>query len=335
MAADAIDLHAHIVTPEVLALLEREGERHFHTRIVEHDGQREFVIAERARRPINARVLGLEDGVARVRDRQAEGIGREVITCVPFVMYPTVEVDRALAIAQVHNDSVAAFARRRPNQFVGWASVPLQAPERAAAELERAHGLGLTGVMIPPTVGEHALDEPRFEPFWATAAALGIPVFIHPFDASPSGVLARYSLMHLVGNLSETGLAAAAIICSGVLERHPRLRILLAHAGGILPAVLGRVDSGFPRSAEMQALLSRPPSSYVSQIWLDTIAFNPPFLKALIGLLGAERFVVGSDYPVGGPPHPVGDVRALGLSADDEAAVLRRNAEGLLTPPAE
>jgi len=328
-AVPSIDVHAHIVTPEVLALVERAPD-HYQTRIIDHDGQRHFLIAETATRPINAKILGLDDGAARLRDMDAEGIDREVLSCVPFLMYPGAAADRALAVAQTHNDSVAALAARRPERFLGMASVPMQVPPRAALELERAAGLGLAGVMIPPSVQSQALDEPAFEVFWDAAEALDMPVFIHPFEAAPSGILARYNLGNLVGNLTDTGVAAAAIMCSGVLERHPRLRVLLAHAGGTLPALLGRIDSGFERSREMQTRLSRPPSSFTSQLWLDTIAFNSAFLRALIAMLGVDRFVLGSDYPVGGPAHPVADVTALGLTPDEQSALLGANAVRLL-----
>ncbi len=329
MQAPVVDVHSHIVLPEVLALLERDGAA-YQTRIVERDGQRLFLIAETATRPINARILGLDDGAARLADMQAQGIDSEVVSCVPFVMYPGVDEQRALAIAQTHNDAMSAFASRQPDRFVGMASVPMQAPAMAATELERAAKLGLRGVMIPPSVQGQALDEGQFEVFWAAAEALDMPVFIHPFEAAPTGVLARYNLGNLVGNLTDTGTAAAAIICGGVLERHPGLRVLLAHAGGTLPALLGRIDSVFPRDREMQARLARPPSTYISQLWLDTIAFNGPFLRSLMSLLGVDRFVLGSDYPVGGPANPVAEVTTLCLAPDDEAAVLRSNAARLL-----
>lgn len=327
----AIDLHSHIVTPDVLALLQRDGE-HYATRIVERDGVRQFLIGETATRPINAKILGLERGAARLADMDDEGVECEVVSCVPFVMYPGVEAERALAVAQTHNDSVAAFAAQQPKRFVGMASVPLQSPSLAVRELERARGLGLglTSVMIPPTVQGRALDEDFFGVFWEAAAALNLLVFIHPFDATPTGLLARYNLGNLAGNLIDTGLAAAAVICGGVLERNPGLRVLLAHAGGTLPAILGRLDNGYGRSAQMRARIPRPPSTYVSQLWLDTIAFNQPFLRSLIGQLGVGHFVLGSDYPVGGPAHPVADVRGLGLSASDEVAVVRSNALGLI-----
>jgi aminocarboxymuconate-semialdehyde decarboxylase len=328
-APGAIDLHSHIVTAEVLALLERDG-AHFDTRIVERDGQRFFLIAETTTRPINARVIGLDDAAARLTDMDSEGIERAALTCVPFVLYPGVAAERALAIAQTHNDSVASLVARRRDRFVGLASVPLQAPSLAVGELERAHKRGLVGVMISPTIQGQTLDMPEFEGFWDAAEALNMLVFIHPFDAAPVGLLARYGLGNLVGNLTDTGLAAAAIICGGVLERHPRLRVLLAHCGGTLPAMLGRMDDGFTRFAEARSRISRPPSTYLSQLWMDTIAFSQLFQRSLVALFGADRFVLGSDYPVGGPPHPVAEVQSLGLSPGDAERVLRENALGLL-----
>jgi aminocarboxymuconate-semialdehyde decarboxylase len=330
VASGAIDLHCHMVTPDVLDLLQREGQ-HYATRIVERDGQRLFLIDETATRPINSRVLGLDDGADRLSDMDSEGVACEVVSCIPFVMYPGVSAERGLAIAQTHNDSVADFAARNPTRFLGMASVPLQAPSLAARELERAHhARGLRSVMIPPNVQQRALDEDEFEVFWEAAEALDMLVFIHPFDATPTGVLARYNLGNLAGNLIDTGLAAAAIICGGVLERHPRLKLLLAHTGGTLPAMLGRLDNGFPRSRQMAARIRRPPSTYLSQVWLDTIAFNRPLLRALIDTLGSEHFVVGSDYPVGGPPHPAVEVQQLELAPEAEQAVLRTNALKLL-----
>jgi aminocarboxymuconate-semialdehyde decarboxylase len=325
----AIDLHSHIVTPDVHDLLKREGQQ-YDTRIVERDGRQVFLIAETATRPINAKILGTDDFAARLVDMDAEGVEREALTCVPFVMYPNVDAARGLAVAQVHNDSVAAMIPARADRFIGMASVPMQAPDLAARELERARGLGLVGVMIPPSLGDRALDEPDFEVFWEAAEALDMPVFIHPFEAAPTGVMARYNLGNLAGNLMGTGLAAAAMICGGVLERHPRLRVLLAHAGGTLPATIGRIDNGYPRSPEMMANLTRQPSSYMDQLWYDTIAFNALFLKSLITQVGADRFVVGSDYPVGGPEHPVREMLELRLPADQESAILRENALRLL-----
>src|SRR5260370_38250457 len=123
MPRGALDLNSHIVTPEVLALMERDGE-HYNTRIVERDGGRQFLIEDTATRPINAKILGLDGGAARLQDMDAEGIDCEVVSCVPFVMYPRVDADRGLPGAQAHNDSVPPLAPRQPARFAGLGSVP-------------------------------------------------------------------------------------------------------------------------------------------------------------------------------------------------------------------
>lgn len=323
----AVDLHNHMIAPEVVAFLAREGE-HFATRIIERDGERFFLIQETATRPINDRMMRPE---VRLADMATEGVDVQAVSCVPFIMYPDVAPEHGLAIAQVNNDALAAVGARDPAHFRPLASVPLQAPALAAKELERVAKLGIRGVEIPPKVGEQGLDEPQFEPFWAAAEALDLVVCIHPFEAAPRGALARYGLGNLVGNLYDTGLAAALLIYGGVLERHPRLRVVLFHAGGALPSLIGRLDNGFHRGIARDRAISRPPSSFIAQYWFDTIAYNPPMLGYLAATYGADRLVMGSDYPLGGGlPHPVAEVKRIGLAPADEQAVLGGNASRLL-----
>ncbi|MGH8059853.1 MAG: amidohydrolase family protein [Candidatus Entotheonellia bacterium] len=319
----AIDMHNHLVAPEVVAFLEREGAR-YHTRIVERDGQRFFVIQETARRPLHARITQVE---ARLPDMDVEGVDIQAISCVPFVMYPEVSAELGLTIARISNDGLAAACARRPDRFVPLASVPLQDPPEAARELERAAQLGLRGVEIPPNVLGQGLDEPQFEVFWEAAEALRLVVCIHPFEAAPQGMLARYGL----GNLYDTGLAAALLIYGGVLERHPALRVVLYHAGGALPSLLGRLDMGYRNNPECRDAIPRPPSTYVDQLAFDTIAFRQDMLRYLVNTYGAERLVVGSDYPLpAGLAHPVAEVKALGLDPETETAVLGGNASRML-----
>lgn len=322
-----IDMHNHLVAPEVVAFLEREGAR-YNTRIVERDGQRFFVIQETARRPLHARISQVE---ARLSDMDAEGVDIQAISCVPFVMYPEVSAELGSTIARINNDALVAACARRPDRFVPLASVPLQDPPAAARELERAAQLGLRGAEIPPNVGGQGLDEPQFEVFWEAAEALRMVVCIHPFDAAPHGMLARYGLGNLVGNLYDTGLAAALLIYGGVLERHPALRVVLYHGGGAFPSLIGRLDMGYRMFPECQAAIPRPPSTYVNQFTFDIIAFRQDMLRYLVSTYGAERLVVGSDYPLpAGLAHPIAEVKALGLDPATEDAVLGGNASRLL-----
>jgi len=320
-------MHNHLIAPEVIDFLAREG-KHYATRIIEREGRRFFLIQETAIRPIDGPI---SNAAARVADMDREGIAMQAISCVPFLMYPDVSADLALAIARVNNDAMAALALSDSAHFAPLASVPMQDPAAAAKELERAAKLGLRGVEIPPKIVERQLDEPEFEIFWAAAESLRMAVCIHPFEAAPTGALSRYFLGNLVGNLYDTGLAAALLIYGGVLERHPKLRVVLYHAGGALPALIGRLDMGYRLVAECKQAIPRPPSTYVSQFHFDIIAHNRDMLRHLVTSYGADRFVVGSDYPLAaGLAHPVAEVKALGLSAGDEEKILSGNARGIL-----
>jgi len=322
-----IDMHNHFIAPEVIAFLAREGE-HFATRIIERDGRRFFLIKESAMRPIDGAISNV---AARIADMDREGITTQAVSCVPFLMYPEVGADKALAIAQVNNDALAALGKSNPDKFCPLASVPLQEPKLAVKELERAAKLGLRGVEIPPKIVERQLDEPDFEVFWAAAEALQMAVCIHPFEAAPVGAMSRYFLGNLAGNLYDTGLAAALLIYGGVLERHPTLRIVLYHAGGTLPIILGRLDMGYRLVPECQKAIPRPPSTYASQFHFDIIAHSRPMLSHLVKTFGADKFVIGSDYPLAaGLAHPVEEVKALKLGDDDERKILGDNARRLL-----
>jgi aminocarboxymuconate-semialdehyde decarboxylase len=324
---DVIDMHNHFIAPEIIDFLAREG-KHFATRIVERDGRRFLLIQEKAMRPIDGPISNVQ---ARIADMEREGVAVQAVSCVPFLMYPDVKDALGLAIAQVNNDVMAALGAHDPEHFVPLASVPMQNPATAAKELERAAKLGLRGVEIPPKVVERQLDEPDFEVFWEAAEALRMVVCIHPFEAAPAGALSRYFLGNLVGNLYDTGLAAALLIYGGVLERHPNLRVVLYHAGGALPALVGRLDMGYRLVPECRDAIPRPPSSYASQFYFDIIAHSRTMLKHLVKTYGAERFVVGTDYPLpAGLAHPVEEVKALGLEPDDESKILASNARQLL-----
>ena len=325
---NVIDMHNHFIAPQVIDYLAREG-KHYATRIVERDGRRFFMIQESAMRPIDGPISNAR---ARIADMDREGITTQAVSCVPFLMYPDVDADLGLAIAQVNNDAMAALAASDPTHFVPLASVPIQNPAAAARELERAAKLGLRGVEIPPKVVDRQLDESDFQIFWEAAESLRMAVCIHPFEAAPSGALARFFLGNLVGNLYDTGLAAALLIYGGVLERHPKLRVVLYHAGGALPALVGRLDMGYRLVPECRSAIPRPPSTYVGQFYFDIIAHNREMLGHLVKTYGADRFVLGSDYPLPAClAHPVEEVRALGLDVDDEAKILGRNAGELLT----
>ena len=265
-----IDMHNHFIAPEVIDFLAREG-RHYATRIVERDRRRFFLIQEKALRPIDG---PMSDAAARIKDMDREGITLQAISCVPFLMYPDVADDLGLGNRAGEQRRHGSVGDGRPGLFRPARFCPDAKPCSGGQGVGTRRQVGTPGVEVPPQVIERQLDESDFEVFWEAAEALGMAVCIHPFEAAPTGALARYFLGNLAGNLYDTGLAAALLIYGGVLERHPNLRIVLYHAGGALPSLVGRLDMGYRLVPECRDAIPRPPSTYVSQFHFDIIAHN-------------------------------------------------------------
>jgi aminocarboxymuconate-semialdehyde decarboxylase len=222
--------------------------------------------------------------------------------------------------------------RARPERLAALGAVPLQEPDPAAGELERlmARG-GLAGVEVAASVRGVYLGDDRFEPFWAAAERNGALVFVHPttrgFDVPALG---DYYLWNSVGNPFETTIAAAHMVMAGVLERHPGLRVLLAHGGGALLALRGRLRHAHSFQPQARARLGEPPEESIRRFHFDTVTHDPELLRALIAFAGPERVLLGTDHPFDmGDPGAVAMVRDLGLAPEAEAAVLAGNAERL------
>jgi aminocarboxymuconate-semialdehyde decarboxylase len=223
--------------------------------------------------------------------------------------------------------------RAHPERVAALGAIPLQEPELAARELEALMSGGeLSGVEVAASVRGSYLGEDRFEPFWAAAERAGALVFIHPttrgFEAA---ALDDYYLWNTVGNPLETTIAAAHMAMAGVLERHPGLRVLLAHGGGALPALRGRLRHAHGFQPQAGARLKESPDRTLRRFYYDTVTHDSQLLAALVDFVGAEQVVLGSDYPFDmADPRAVETVRALGLPAAEEAAILDGNAERLL-----
>ncbi len=221
----------------------------------------------------------------------------------------------------------------RPDRLAGLATVPLQDIPAAVAELERAvTRLGLRGVYIGSNIGGKDLDHPDLFPFFAKAEALRAPVFLHPIDVLGVERLRAYYLHNGLGNPFETALAAARLIFGGVLDRLPRLQVCLAHAGGALPYLFGRLDRVYRVRKEARGALRRTPSAYLRRFTYDTIAHAEPALRYLISVVGADRVALGSDYRFDmGLLDPAAPVRALRpLARKDRDAILGGVAAKLL-----
>ena len=235
-------------------------------------------------------------------------------------------------IAAMQNDGMAELVRSHPDRFAGLATLPMQDPDRAASELDRAvTELGLRGAEICTHINGRDLDHPGLRPVYAAAERLGVPLFLHPQNWGDMRRFHDYALWNLAGFPLETALAASHLIMGGVFEQFPKLRVILAHGGGYLPYQVGRLDHGWAARREVHERLARRPSEYLVNLYCDSLTHNALSLRFLLDRMGEDHVVIGSDYPFNmGDERPVDAVRAAGLPRDVESKVLVRNLAGLL-----
>jgi aminocarboxymuconate-semialdehyde decarboxylase len=323
-----VDCHGHLAVPAADAL------------VAGTDGlARELTDEQRTHSPeslaVNRRQLGergeqLTDVRRRLADLDAMGVDVQLVGPMPMHHY---WADRPLAarLARTVNEAVAEHCAAAPDRLLGLASVPLGHPDLAVAELARATGeLGLLGVSVSTTVDGRELADPAHDPFWAAAEESGAVVFVHPWGCSLGERLATHYLGNTVGQPVETAVALSHLIFTGVLDRFPRLRLLLAHGGGYLPTYLGRSDHAWTHRPDARGC-AEPPSAYLRRLWFDALVYTPAGLRHLVEAAGADRVVLGTDYPFDmGVDDPVQRLDAAGLPPAERNAVAGGNAAELL-----
>src|SRR5258708_10787270 len=326
-ASRAIDTHAHWYPEEWLKLFVKDGAAEGAT--LERAGKRYTI---RTNRMVNA----FDDEFVELGLRLA-GMERQRVDVhalsftAPMVYWASPGL--GLALSQAYNDAASAAHLKYPDRFVGLAMLPMQAPELALKELERAAKLpGLRGLYLATHVNETNLDDRRFWDVYAKAEELGWTIFLHPIDTLARERTARYYLTNLLGNPYDTGVAAASLIFGGVLDQFPKLEVNLPHAAGTFPWLIGRLDHGTKVRPELKHM-KQLPSAYLRRFTYDTIGHHDQINTNLIRLVGADRVVLGSDYCFDmGLADPLGDLERLDaltaaerqLIADETAATLPR-----------
>jgi aminocarboxymuconate-semialdehyde decarboxylase len=318
-----VDLHAHVIVPEICREAAPDEDWRPHVsdggRVVELDG-----------RTIRAAIADFVDAEAILAAQAAAGIDRTVLCpWVPLLWYDA-DPAEGLRRARIQNEALAALVRSHP-ALAALGTVPLQDPPLAAEELERLMH-DLSGVEVAASVGGTYLGDDRFEPFWDAAERTGALVFVHPTTRGfVAGPFRDHYLWNTVGNPLETTVTAAHMVMTGVMERHPGLRVVLAHAGGAILALRGRLEHAHGFQPQARARLTESPEASLRRFHFDTLTHDPGLLRALVEFAGAERVVLGSDYPFDmGDQRAADGVRAAGLGAAAERAILAANAERLL-----
>ena len=250
----------------------------------------------------------------RLQDMEAMGVDIQALSAWMGFLSSDLETARR------HNDSLTAVVQQHPDHFIGLAVAPMLQPELAPAELERAvKELDFRGVEIATNVRGTNLDAKEFGAFYAKVQELDVPVFLHPDNVLGKERLGSYGLDFLIGNPTDTAVAAASLIFGGVLKEFPRLNIYLAHGGGSCPYICGRWDQGWRVRPELQGLIDRSPSEYLRRFYFDTVVHSPLVLEYLVTFVGAERVLMGTDYPFKGGDHESAEkIRALGVLSESQ-----------------
>jgi aminocarboxymuconate-semialdehyde decarboxylase len=326
-----VDLHAHVIVPEITRDA-APGEQWRPRVYREGDGAQVVELDGRLIRSAVGEFVDVEEILAAQDVREVD---RVVLSpWVPLLFYGA-DSGEGLRRCRIQNEALAGLVRAHPERIGALGALPLQSPVVAARELERIMAAGeLSGVEVAASVRGAYLGDDRFEVFWAAAEATGALVFVHPTTRGFHGsAFHDYYLWNSVGNPLETTVSAAHMVMAGVLERHPRLRVVLAHGGGGLLALRGRLRHAHAFQPQARSRLSEPPEHSLRRLHYDTLTHDPALLRALLDFVGPDRVVLGSDYPFDmGDERPVDTVRACGLAPEAEAAILAGTAMRLLSP---
>jgi aminocarboxymuconate-semialdehyde decarboxylase len=331
-----VDVHSHFMPRELPDLGIRTGDSRWPSLRVGDEKAR--IVRGAATFRVVARSCW--DPVSRLEAVEAAGLGIQVISPVPISLVYWAEPGLATAFARAQNERLAETAAASGGRLLAMGSVPLQDVDAAIEEAERITGvLGMAGVEIGTHVEGRELDDPTIRPFFAAAESMGLPIFVHPIDGAGSirrqGPLYEFG----IGMLTDTALAAAALVFGGVLDEHPGLRIALAHGCGTFPWTYPRLlkaaslAPAYPAAASVDELVRR--------LWVDSLVFDPMHLPLLFERFGAGHVMLGSDFPFyppsWGPPETVvAEAVRLGVcSKFDASGVLSRNAIEFLEPAKE
>ncbi|MGE0037692.1 MAG: amidohydrolase family protein [Xanthobacteraceae bacterium] len=325
-----IDFHAHILVPDVYAVA---AQHNIFSELPTDPG-----VTEEMRDEIRNRaglVLGrMSDLTDRIAKMDAMGVDIQVLTAsLVHQGLEWADAQTSLRLARTTNDWIANAVATHPTRLIGLGTLPLHVPPLAVAELERCvRELSLRGVGISSTAGGLELGDPQLAPFWAKSEELGAVIYIHP-GGNRDARFKRFHLWNSIGQAFEEAMAVSSLMYEGVLERHPGLKICVSHGGGYMPFYMGRVDRNYLEKANTRVNMTKPPIDYLRMLYFDSCVYDRAVLAHLVEKVGADRVVLGSDYPVG-EMKPVEFVRDTGsISKSQQDQILSTNAATLLGLP--
>ena len=299
-----IDIHTHLLPPELPRFAERYGYGGFMT-LEHHAPCRARMVRDDGKffREIESNCW---DPLKRLEECDAHGVSVQVLSTVPVMFGYWARPEHGLDMSRFLNDQLASVVAAHPKRFVGLGTVPLQSPEFAVRELERCvRELGMAGVQVGSHVNGLNLGEPELFPFFEAAARLGAAIFVHPWDMLGEARMKKYWMPWLVGMPAEVALALCSVLFSGLLEKLPTLRLAFAHGGGAFPGTFGRIEHGHQVRPDLVAVDNpTPPRESLGRFWVDSLVHDPDMLRFIVKLFGPQKVALGSDYP-----FPLGEDR--------------------------
>ncbi|MFD6066510.1 MULTISPECIES: amidohydrolase family protein [Amycolatopsis] len=325
-----IDIHTHYV-PNGWPDLRADAGPDAPWLRAETESEAMIMMGEKEFRRIGADCWNAE---TRLLDMDADGVRTQVVSPTPAFFNYGRTAEQAGRIARIFNDLALEIVAPAPDRLIPFCQVPLQDTDAACRELERCLAAGHRGVEIGNHVGDQDLDSAGVETFLQHCASLGVPVFVHPWDMADSPRLDRWMARWLTAMPAETHLSILALVLGGVFDRiDASLKICFAHGGGSFAFWLGRMENAWHRRNDVIGTSEFPPSHYLDRFHVDSVVFDERALRLLVDTLGAERVMVGSDYPYPLGERPVGEVvRKSGFLSDTERQLITSgNAERFLS----
>ncbi len=316
-----VDVHTHYYPEGYLEVLKKSEK----FKIGTDSSGRSFIQAQGAR--IVTLTSPMTDICERIKAMDDDGVDVAVISLsTPNIFFA--EKSMALDLCQEANNDLLRLSQVHSRRIVALSSVPLQYPELAVKEMERALGLGMVGVTIGTNINGQPLNLEEFAPFYEAADALECAIFVHPMTPAGVSLMYEYALGPLVGFVFDTTLTAARLAYSGFFVKYPRIKLILAHLGGAVPYLWERLNNGYFAYEECRRNITERPTEYLRRVYYDTVSFHEPALMCAYKTVGADHLLMGSDYPhvIGNQKQAVISLKELSIPEPEKRKILGGNA---------
>lgn len=318
-----IDIHTHILPPEIPSFKEKFGYggfiqlNHNHAHGLTCGPSCGADMVDDSGKFFRKIESNCYQEVDRIKDCDRDGVNVQVLSTVPVMFSYWAKPQDGEYVAQFLNDHIAGVVEKFPKRFVGLGTLPMQDPALSVKEIHRLKKLGFSGVQIGSNINNLNLDNSSFFPVWEALESNQMCLFVHPWEMMGQDKMQKYWLPWLVGMPAETSRAICSMIFGGVFEKFPKLKVAFAHGGGSFPLTVGRVEHGFDSRPDLCAVDNKMnPRHYLGKIFIDSLVHDQEALKFVVKVMGEDKVMLGTDYP-----FPLGENTPGKLILDSELSL--------------